>query len=82
MERRINGPDKDWNTLAEVAAYLGISQPTLRTMIKKGEFPQGIFHGDRSVRWGWMDVVAYAHLKSRGFPPRKKKKRTPRVDNP
>lgn len=65
MQRSINGPERDWLSLDEIAAYTGIGSPTLQQMINSGNFPQGTKHSARIVKWSWLDVVAYMHLASK-----------------
>lgn len=62
----LNGPDKEWFTIEELVAYLGVSKKTLRKLIAEGKFPRGIRSSPRAVeRWSGLDVGAYLYLQSR-----------------
>ena len=66
MQRPVNSPDNDWLTAAEVCRWLGdIGDTLLKKLIREGKFPPGVRLSHNTVRWNWMDVVAYAHLASR-----------------
>lgn len=65
MQRNISGPDRDWLTLDEAAAWMGLDSSTLKRLIRKGQFPPGVKVSPKCVKWGWLDVVAYMHLVSR-----------------
>jgi len=65
VQRSITGPDKDWLTLDEAAAYMGLSGSTLKRLIDSGKFPKGARVTGKILLWGWMDVVAFMHLASR-----------------
>lgn len=66
MERTIWGPEKDYLTRQEVLDYLRISDTTLTRVMKKGLFPKPVAMGEETGRcWLWLDVIAYAHLRSR-----------------
>lgn len=69
MQRSINGPDKDWLSLDEAAAYMGIGASTLKSLVRSGKFPQGAGVTGNRRMWGWMDVVAYMHMASRSPAP-------------
>lgn len=65
MIRQVNGPDKDWLTLDETAAALGVSSSTLERLIKGGRFPKGAAVSDANKAWNWQDVTSYLHLAGR-----------------
>ncbi len=65
MHRTIHGPDREFLTAAECAAWLGISPTTFKSLLRSGEFPPGVVFGKRTIRWMWLDPVAYAHTRSR-----------------
>jgi len=65
VQRSINGPDKDWLTADEAAAWMGIAGSTLEDLVVKRRFPPGVRVTGRRRMWSWMDCVAYMHLRSR-----------------
>ena len=70
MERSINGPDDDFLTEAEAAAWLRLDPEDFREFVRQGVLPKGIPWGKKPAvnhRWPWLDVVAVGHLLGRGF---------------
>jgi predicted DNA-binding transcriptional regulator AlpA len=66
MQRSVNGPDHEWLTMPEVCQWLGgIGDSTLKKLIRDGKFPPGVRISHNTVRWNWMDVVAYSHMAQR-----------------
>ena len=64
-ERRISGPDRDWLTLEQCAEYLGVPPSILEAEQKRGRFPPGVEVSPKNLRYGWLDCVAFAHLRMR-----------------
>lgn len=64
MARRIiDGPEQDYLTLSEAAAWLHLSESSLRRLIAAGRFPEGIrMGGVGDPVWPWIVVVSFAHL--------------------
>jgi len=59
VTREIQGPDRDTLSAAEVAVYLGYSDPKkVVRLVKEGKFPQPI-EEDGIRKWFWEDVVWY-----------------------
>ncbi len=69
MERSISGPDQDFLTEAEAAAWLRIDPEDFREYVRMGLLPKGIPYGKRPIthRWHWMDLVAVGHFVRSGF---------------
>jgi predicted DNA-binding transcriptional regulator AlpA len=65
MQRTIHGPEKEWLDLTDVLLWIGVSEGTLRRWIRDKQFPPGVNVGGKSLKWGWLDVVAFMHLRSR-----------------
>lgn len=61
MQRAIEGPEKDFFTAAEAAAWLNIHTRQLRRLVREGRIPPPIDMAG-SKRWTWMDLVAYTHI--------------------
>lgn len=62
----MNGPDKDWLTLKDVALWLHISESQVKELIQAGDFPEGVpFGKSKARRWPWMDVISFGHLRMR-----------------
>jgi excisionase family DNA binding protein len=57
--RLIDAPVADILKRAEVAKLLGLSEDTLRLLIREGEFPAGIPYGKQVVVWDWEDLTYY-----------------------
>jgi predicted DNA-binding transcriptional regulator AlpA len=63
--RVIDGPRNDWLSAEEVAAYLRIGTSLLAELRAAGDFPSPVKLGSRrAIRWHWLDVVAWGHLRS------------------
>lgn len=65
MRRLVDGPDKDLLSAREAAAWLGVGLTLFRELVASGTFPAPIKLGrHKAQRWHWLDVVAFAHLRS------------------
>lgn len=65
MRRLIDGPAADWLSAREVAQWLHIGATLLKELRDAGDFPRPVPFGRRKAqRWYWLDVVAWAHLRS------------------
>lgn len=65
MRRLIDGPESDLVSAREAARWLGCGLTLFRELVTSGEFPAPIRLGRRkAMRWHWLDVVAFAHLRS------------------
>jgi predicted DNA-binding transcriptional regulator AlpA len=58
------GPTQDFLSAVDVSHYLKVSIPTLRRMIRAGQFPRGQRLGNR-MSWSGADVAAYLQLRGR-----------------
>lgn len=65
MQRLVDGPEQSWLSARQVAAYLGIGQTLFKELLASGEFPAGVAFGRQAIRWSWLTVVAWAHLRPR-----------------
>jgi len=66
MQRIIDAPAKDLLTAAECAAWLGIGLSSFTRLWHEGKFPPPLTFGERrALRWPWMDVLAFIHMKMR-----------------
>jgi excisionase family DNA binding protein len=64
----IRVPEKSLLRIGEVAAAVGFSDKTIRTMIKEGKFPQGRLVGGE-MRWTNMAVGAWLLWQDYAPPP-------------
>ena len=65
MRRLIDGPERDLVSAQEAARWLGCGLTLFRELVASGEFPAPIRLGrHKATRWHWLDVVAFAHLRS------------------
>ena len=66
MQRTIHGPDQEHLTAEECAAWLGVGLTLFKQLVRAGEFPPPLRIGKtKARRWPWMDVIAFAWLRSR-----------------
>jgi len=64
-QRLIDAPAADWLSAAEVALWLHIGTSLLKELRTSGDFPPPVQFGrQRAMRWYWLDVVAWGHLRS------------------
>ena len=54
----MDGPDRLMR-IDEILEMLGISENTLRRMIKEGGFPKPIYISPRSPRWWLSDIMKW-----------------------
>lgn len=70
VERMVNGPEQDYLTESEAAAWLRLDPEDFRDFVRLGFIPKGMPWGKQpktNHRWPWLDVVAVGHLIARGF---------------
>jgi hypothetical protein len=66
LERKILAPEKETLDETEASIWLNVKVGVFRSLVKRGCLPPGMPFGPRTLRWHWMDLVAYTHLLSRG----------------
>lgn len=62
-QRLVDGPDRDYLTRGEVAAYLRMSSKTLGRLMARGRFPRPFKMGQGTMVWSWREIWAYAILR-------------------
>ena len=66
MARTLDAPARDLLSAAECASWLGIGLSTFTRLWHEGKFPPPLAFGERrALRWHWMDLLAYVHLRIR-----------------
>ncbi len=60
MERRIDGPDKDWLSEDEAAKFLGVSSSVFRTLADKGMVRGARKWTHKKKMWPWKALVIFS----------------------
>lgn len=64
--RILDAPAKDLLTAAECAAWLNIGLSSFTRLWHEGKFPPPLAFGERrALRWPWLDLLAFVHLRLR-----------------
>ncbi len=58
MQRTIYGPDKEWLSDVEAAAFLNIRVELFNHLVKQGAIPRGTPFGHKIRRWPWEKIYA------------------------
>ena len=61
----IDGPEKSFVTLEEVAKWLGLSENLVSQLVRDGNFPVAVLTEGKKHRWRASDVAAWAHLRGK-----------------
>jgi predicted DNA-binding transcriptional regulator AlpA len=60
--RTIDGPEQDWLDMHDLVRLTRLSEPTLRRLIRAGQFPRAV-EVTKGVRmWPWTDLVYWSLL--------------------